>query len=217
MMRIDDRKGNSMIFIGITGGVGAGKSAVLSYLKELDGVRVMLSDEIAHELMEPGSDCYNRLKELFAGEPIWLEDGHFDRPALAGVIFSNDKKRELLNEVVHPAVKEYVLNVVKEALLIEEGYGEICDELWYIYASEEVRRKRLKSSRGYSDEKIDSIFASQLKEAEYRRHCKEVIDNDGDIENTIASINKALRNLWLQHSMSGSMRPERCLTVRYMI
>ena len=177
MMRIDDRKGNSMIFIGITGGVGAGKSAVLGYLKELDGVRVMLSDEIAHELMEPGSDCYNRLKELFAGEPIWLEDGHFDRPALAGVIFSDDKKRDLLNEV---------------ALLIEEGYGEICDELWYIYASEEVRRKRLKSSRGYSDEKIDSIFASQLKEAEYRRHCKEVIDNDGDIENTIASINKAL-------------------------
>ena len=167
MMRIDDRKGNSMIFIGITGGVGAGKSAVLGYLKELDGVRVMLSDEIAHELMEPGSDCYNRLKELFAGEPIWLEDGHFDRPALAGVIFSDDKKRELLNEVVHPAVKEYVLNAVKEA-------------------------KRLKSSRGYSDEKIDSIFASQLKEAEYRRHCKEVIDNDGDIENTIASINKAL-------------------------
>ena len=155
MTRIDDRKGKSMIFIGITGGVGAGKSAVLGYLKELKGVRVMLSDEIAHELMEPGSDCYNRLKELFAEEPIWLEDGHFDRPALAKVIFSDDKKRELLNEVVHPAVKEYVLNAVKEAkkdglfmlvleaaLLIEEGYGEICDELWYIYASEEVRRKR---------------------------------------------------------------------------
>ena len=116
MMRIDDRKGNSMIFIGITGGVGAGKSAVLSYLKELDGVRVMLSDEIAHELMEPGSDCYNRLKELFAEEPIWLEDGHFDRTALAGVIFFRMiKKRELLNEVVHPAVKEYVINAVKEA------------------------------------------------------------------------------------------------------
>lgn len=88
---------------------------MLGYLKELEGVRVMLSDEIAHELMEPGSDCYNRLKELFAGEPIWLEDGHFDRPALAGVIFSDDKKRELLNEVVHPAVKQYVLNAVKEA------------------------------------------------------------------------------------------------------
>ena len=96
MTRIDDRKGKSMIFIGITGGVGAGKSAVLSYLKELEGVRVMLSDEIAHELMEPGSDCYNRLKKLFAEEPIWLEDGHFDRPALAKVIFSDDEKKGAL-------------------------------------------------------------------------------------------------------------------------
>lgn len=64
-----------------------------------------------------------------------------------------------------------------------------CGIFMQVKKSEE---KRLKSSRGYSDEKIDSIFASQLKEAEYRRHCKEVIDNDGDIENTIASINKAL-------------------------
>ena len=208
MMRIDDRKGNSMIFIGITGGVGAGKSAVLSYLKELDGVRVMLSDEIAHELMEPGSDCYNRLKELFAGEPIWLEDGHFDRVALAGVIFSDDKKRELLNEVVHPAVKEYVLHVLEQekeegrlrylvleaALLIEEHYDEICDELWYIYTSEENRRARLKQSRGYSDEKISDMFESQLCENEYRRHCKVVIDNNGTTEETIAQVRTIIEN-----------------------
>ena len=208
MMRIDDRKGNSMIFIGITGGVGAGKSAVLSYLRELDGVRVMLSDEIAHELMEPGSDCYNRLKELFAEEPIWLEDGHFDRTALAGVIFSDDKKRELLNEVVHPAVKEYVLHVLEQekeegrlrylvleaALLIEEHYDEICDELWYIYTSEENRRARLKQSRGYSDEKISEMFESQLCENEYRRHCKVVIDNNGTTEETIAQVRTIIGN-----------------------
>ena len=166
----------------------------------------MLSDEIAHELMEPGKRLLQQIKGIcLRANRYGLRTGILTDRHIAGVIFSNDKKRELLNEVVHPAVKEYVLNAVKEAkkeglfmlvleaaLLIEEGYGEICDELWYIYASEEVRRKRLKSSRGYSDEKIDSIFASQLKEAEYRRHCKEVIDNDGDIENTIASINKAL-------------------------
>ena len=176
MMRIDDRKGNSMIFIGITGGVGAGKSAVLSYLKELDGVRVMLSDEIAHELMEPGSDCYNRLKELFAGEPIWLEDGHFDRPALAGVIFSDDKKRELLNEVVHPAVKEYVLNAVKEAkkeglfmlvleaaLLIEEGYGEICDELWYIMQVKKSEEKDLSHQEAIQMRRLTVSLQASLK------------------------------------------------------
>ncbi len=194
-----------MIFIGITGGVGAGKSAVLDYLASQQGIKVMLADEIAHELMEPGTKCYERLKNLFGDEPIWQEDGHFDRPALAKVIFSDDDKRTALNNIVHPAVKEYVIEaknaaqkdglfmlVLEAALLIEEKYDEICDELWYIYTSEENRRKRLKASRGYSDEKIDNIFASQLTEEEYREHCKKVIDNNGDIDNTIASINKAL-------------------------
>ncbi len=194
-----------MIFIGITGGVGAGKSAVLDYLAGQQGIKVMLADEIAHELMEPGTKCYKRLKNLFGDEPIWQEDGHFDRPALAKVIFSDDDKRTALNNIVHPAVKEYVIEaknaaqkdglfmlVLEAALLIEEKYDEICDELWYIYTSEENRRKRLKASRGYSDEKIDNIFASQLTEEEYRKHCKKVIDNNGDIDNTIASINKAL-------------------------
>ena len=194
-----------MIFIGITGGVGAGKSAVLDYLASRQGIKVMLADEIAHELMEPGTKCYERLKNLFENEPIWQADGHFDRPALAKVIFLDDDKRAELNDIVHPAVKEYVIEaknaaqkdglfmlVLEAALLIEEKYDEICDELWYIYTSEENRRKRLKASRGYSDEKIDNIFASQLTEEEYRKHCKKVIDNNGDIDNTIASINKAL-------------------------
>ena len=105
-----------------------------------------------------------------------LEDGHFDRPALAGVIFSDDKKRELLNEVVHPAVKEYVLNAVKEAkkdglfmlvleaaLLIEEGYGEICDELWYIYASEEVRRKSLSHQEAIQMRRLTVSLQASLK------------------------------------------------------
>ena len=194
-----------MKFIGITGGVGAGKTEILKYLAGREDTKVMLADDIARELSEPGQSCNEKLQELFAGTDVFDEKGKMNRPKAAAIIFKDEARRNGMNEILHPAVKEYVLNAVKEAkkeglfmlvleaaLLIEEGYGEICDELWYIYASEEVRRKRLKSSRGYSDEKIDSIFASQLKEAEYRRHCKEVIDNDGDIENTIASINKAL-------------------------
>ena len=194
-----------MKFIGITGGVGAGKTEILKYLAGREDTKVMLADDIARELSEPGQSCNEKLQELFAGTDVFDEKGKMNRPKVAAIIFKDEARRNGMNEILHPAVKEYVLNAVKEAkkdglfmlvleaaLLIEEGYGEICDELWYIYASEEVRRKRLKSSRGYSDEKIDSIFASQLKEAEYRRHCKEVIDNDGDIENTIASINKAL-------------------------
>ena len=68
-----------MKFIGITGGVGAGKSAVLDYLATKSGVRVMLADEIAHELMEPGTDCYEQIRQAFPEHDIYKEDGHFDR------------------------------------------------------------------------------------------------------------------------------------------
>ena len=187
-----------MRFIGITGGVGAGKSAILAHLASKPGIRVMLADEIAHDLMQPGTECFQKLKEKFAGEDIYQPDGSFDRAQLAAVIFSDDRKREELNAIVHPAVREYVLQqkeaeeragklfllVLEAALLIEEHYDEICDELWYIYTSEENRRERLRENRGYSDEKIDGIFASQLTEEEYRRYCVKVIDNNGSVEDT---------------------------------
>ena len=197
-----------MKFIGITGGVGAGKSAVLDYLATKPGVRVMLADEIAHELMEPGTDCYEQIRQAFPEHDIYKEDGHFDRIKLAKVIFSDENKRAGMNGIVHPAVKAYViaeakrdrqegtlaLLVLEAELLIEEHYDEICDELWYIYTSEENRRARLKQSRGYSDEKISEMFESQLCENEYRRHCKVVIDNNGTTEETIAQVRTIIEN-----------------------
>ena len=198
---------SKMKFIGITGGVGAGKTQILDYLAQKPGVRVMLADEIAHDLMEPGMGCYKKIREHFGALDIFLPDGHFDRKKLAEVIFSNEKKRREMNGIVHPAVREYVLEqvqrerekgqltllVLEAALLIEEHYDEICDELWYIYTKEEVRRNRLKASRGYADEKVDGIFASQLTEEVYRSHCREVIDNNGSLERTFAQIDEMLR------------------------
>jgi dephospho-CoA kinase len=196
-----------MKFIGITGGIGAGKSEILSYLAKKPATRVMLADEIAHDLMEPGTDCYNALRACFGSEDIYRADGSFDRPKLAAVIFGSEEKRRRLNAIVHPAVREYVtqqaakerragriaLLVLEAALLIEEHYDEICDELWYIDTDEEIRRARLKASRGYSDEKIDRIFASQLGDAVYRAHCLRVIDNNGAPEDAFAQIEEALR------------------------
>ena len=82
---------------------------------------------------------------------------------------------------------------LEAALLIEEHYDEICDELWYIYTTEENRRARLKASRGYSDAHVDRIFASQLSEEEYGRHCRVVIDNNGTLEETLTQTEEALR------------------------
>lgn len=198
-----------MRFIGITGGVGAGKSAILSYLAQKEKTKVLLADEIAHELMQPQTECYARILEQFPKEQI-LTDGlgsTFDRGKLAQVIFSDDKKRSAINAIVHPAVKEYVrqqyqlelekgeleLLVLEAALLIEEDYDEICDELWYIYTSEDIRRKRLVESRGYSQEKIDHIFKSQLSEDEFRQSTQVTIDNNGKLEETYRQIEDALR------------------------
>lgn len=198
-----------MKFIGITGGVGAGKSAVLAYLKEREGVRVMLADEIAHDLMNPGTSCYEEIKKQFAGEDVFCEDGRLDRGKLAAVIFSDGEKRVRLNGIVHPAVREYVVDAVRKerqkgslkvlfleaALLIEEHYDEICDEIWYIYTREEIRERRLMASRGYSREKIHQIFASQLGEEDYRRHCRVVIDNNGTAEETFSQLERELKNM----------------------
>lgn len=198
-----------MKFIGITGGVGAGKSEILHYLETKDGVKVMLADEIAHELMLPGTDCYQKLKDRFRNEDIWSEDSSFDRKKLAAVIFSDEGKRETLNGIVHPAVKRYIrtvaeaerekgelkILVLEAALLIEEHYDEICNELWYIYTREDIRKERLMRSRGYSMQKVQQIFDSQLEESVYRKYCKVVIDNNGTVEEARQQIDLAITNM----------------------
>lgn len=199
--------------------MGAGKSAILSFLAEKPKTKVMLADEIAHKLMEPGTDCYQKIIKKFNGWDIFADsdmqiseeamtkERAFDRKKLAQLIFSDEKRRQEMNDIVHPAVKEYVkkqyrteqkkgeteLLVLEAALLIEEEYGEICDELWYIYTSEENRRKRLKESRGYSEEKIKQIFQSQLSEEEFKASTQVTIDNNGNLEETMKQIEKALR------------------------
>ena len=195
-----------MRVIGITGGVGAGKSAILDYIEANYNARVLKADQIAHDLMEPFTDCYQALRELLPKE-VFSSDGRLDRQALAALLFSRDNLREKINSIVHPAVKVYIIDtiskeqeigtldylVIEAALLIEEHYEEICDELWYIYASKEIRRQRLMESRGYSEEKIAQIFESQLDEDEYRRHCSVVIDNNKTIEDAFHEIAQALK------------------------
>ena len=179
-----------MKVIGITGGIGSGKSEILSYLKERTSCRIIIADRVAHELEKLGGVCYGRIVALL-GESILAADGEIDRVELAACIFADKKLLAQINEIVHPAVKEHIITeIAKErktgkydyifieaALLIEDGYEEIVDEMWYIHADEKVRRDRLKEFRRYSDEKIDSIMREQLSEEEFCRHCPTVIDN----------------------------------------
>ena len=128
---------------------------------------------------------------------------------MASVIFSNQDMLTTMNSIVHPAVKAEVIRkiakaradkkisafFVESALLIDDHYDEICDELWYIFTSEENRRARLKATRGYSDEKVDAIFASQLSEDEFRANTDVVIDNNKDKPDVVKQIDQEMIRL----------------------
>ncbi len=194
-----------MKVIGITGGVGAGKTAILSYIAKKYNCRIILADEVAHMVKEPGQVCYQRLITLLS-EEILKPDGTIDKAKMAAKIFASEELLNEVNAIIHPAVQDYIVEVIKKekeekilkflfieaALLIEAGYLDIVDELWYIYADEDVRRARLKASRQYSDEKIDSIMEQQLSEEEFRRNCNVVIDNSGTLEAAYEQIDRKL-------------------------
>ncbi|MBR1854778.1 MAG: dephospho-CoA kinase [Lachnospiraceae bacterium] len=194
-----------MRFIGITGGIGAGKSELLTYIRKHYYCEIYLADEVAHLVKRKGSDCYERLVELL-GEEILGPDGEIDKAVMAQVIFGRNDILQKVNAIIHPAVQEYLLEklrgarenpevelfFVEAALLIEAGYKGLVDELWYIYAREDVRRKRLAANRGYSEEKISNIMDSQLSEDDFRKNCDFVIDNSGELADSFRQIDRKL-------------------------
>lgn len=194
-----------MRFIGITGGVGAGKSELLAYIRQHYLCEIWLADEVAHLVKERGTRCYEELVELL-GQDIVGEDGEIDKGKMAEYIFAEEEVLKKVNAIVHPAVQEFILErmeaarenekvelfFVEAALLIEAGYKGFVDELWYVYADESVRRRRLASARGYSEEKITQIMDCQLAEDVFRMHCDFVIDNSGELTDSFRQIDKKL-------------------------
>ncbi len=193
-----------MKVIGITGGVGCGKSEVLVWLQSEYGAIVTQLDEVAKNLQKSGQECFDQIVALF-GTEILQEDGELNRAGLAEAVFRDPEKLSGLNAIVHPKVKEWVQNdiakkregqiglyVIEAALLPTAGYEEICDETWYIYADETVRRNRLKAARGYTEEKISQMIAAQPTEQVFRQYCKYVIDNSESFENTKKQIGELL-------------------------
>lgn len=195
-----------MKIIGITGGIGAGKSTILSILKAEYHAYVLEADQVAHDIMEPGQRAYTRIVSTFT-DAILDEDGRIHRGRLAEVVFQNPDRLKALNEIVHPEVKHFVLEaiqncrkagdipifVIEAALLIEDGYQEICDELWYVYVPEEIRVRRLMEARNYSREKCEAVMGSQSSDAFYRSHCTHVIENYHSLENTKKQLEELLK------------------------
>jgi len=199
-----------MIILGITGGVGSGKSKILYELEEQYNAYIVEADKLAHELMLPGQIIYNNIVATF-GETILSQEspGYIDRQKLGNIVFNDKEKLEILNSISHPLVKQRILEIIEEqktlgtelfvieaALLIEDGYKAICDKIWYIWVSKEERIKRLMENRGYTREKCISILNSQQDDEFYISNSNIVLDNNGVYEHTSNRIKDLLNKLY---------------------
>lgn len=190
---------------GITGGAGTGKSEVIKMLQQNFRGCVIMSDEVARELMQKGNISYQLIVEYF-GRDILMDDGEIDRKKLADHVFNNKEALEKLNSMTHPYVKEEIRKLIAEAeasgecrfvalesaILLECGYEDICDEFWYVYTKPEIRRQRMKETRNYSDEKVDSVMRNQQPDEVFFEQCSFVIKNNTTLSDVYAQLKEKL-------------------------
>ena len=190
---------------GITGGAGTGKSEVIKMLQENFGGCVIMSDEVARELMQKGNISYQLIVDYF-GRDILMDDGEIDRKKLADHVFNNKEALEKLNSMTHPYVKDEIRKLIAEAeasgecrfvalesaILLECGYEDICDEFWYVYTKPEIRRQRMKETRNYSDEKVDSVMRNQQPDEVFFEQCSFVIENNTTLSDVYDQLKEKL-------------------------
>lgn len=190
-----------MKVISITGGVGSGKSQVLELLENEFGALVLVADKIAHQMMEPGKEGYGQVVKAL-GTDFLKEDGTVSRPALAELIFKDQKALETMNSIIHPLVWKTIENqigqagnplIAVEAALFDEKHNRMFDEIWYIYTTPENRIKRLMESRGYTREKSLDIMRNQPGDQDFKDHSDYMIDNNGSLSDTRRQIIEILK------------------------
>ena len=192
-----------MLRIGLTGGIGAGKSTVSATFSECGGI-VVDGDVIAREVVEPGTTGLTKLVESF-GSQILRPDGALDRPALAAIAFSDENKRQTLNGIVHPLVahrrSELIAAAAEDAvivedipLLVESGMAPLFPLVVVVHADPEIRVQRLTDHRGFSEADARARIAAQATEEQRRRVADVWLDNSA----TAGHLVEQARELWYQ-------------------
>jgi dephospho-CoA kinase len=193
-----------MLNIGLTGGIGCGKSTVTKILAEL-GATVMDADKIAHSTYAPGAPAYDGVVAAF-GKEVLAPDGSVDRSKLGPIVFKEPAKLTALTAAVWPATKQRIGEMIAEArakgerkpivveaaILIEANWQSVFDEIWLITATKESVVERVERERGLKPAQTEARIKAQLSDDERRKHATLVIENNG----TIARLQQQLATIW---------------------
>ncbi len=200
----EQEKMPSRIVLGVTGGVGAGKSTVLEILEQAHGALLIRADDIGHEVIEPGAVCYEQVVNRF-GRGILRADGTIDRQRLYGAAYVAKDGFDCLNAIIHPAVRREVVRRIEEsnaallaveaALFYEARFEELVDEVWYVDVPVEERIRRLAESRGYDRSRSESMMARQLPRHVFLERADVVIDNGQSLAYTKEQIAREIARL----------------------
>ena len=190
-----------MMVLGLTGGVGAGKSRILELFSHDYGARVIQADLVARKLEDPGQPGLTGLVSLF-GTGILQKDGTLDRKGFADRIFGNPEALKRVNALIHPLtwneIKRQIREssaelIVVEAALFDERSREVCQYLLYVDTQDEIRIQRLMENRGYSREKCLDIMKNQADRNDFLKLADFVIDNSGSLEESRLQIRRILK------------------------
>jgi dephospho-CoA kinase len=193
-----------VLLVGLTGGIGSGKSTVSGMLAER-GAEVIDADHIAREVVMPCTPAWCKIRDHF-GPGVIFPDGQIDRQALADIVFGDPTKLALLNEITHPAIFERIADrleaahdrdvivVLDAALLIETDLAQRVDVLLVTHSPKEVRVQRL-AAKGMAAEQANSRIAAQLSSKERLARADLVIDNSGSLEDLARQVDDAWKEL----------------------
>jgi len=192
-----------MKVIGLTGGIGSGKSTVSGFLAEL-GAAILDADEVGHEALKPDTEIWRQVVATF-GRQIVAPDGNIDRKKLGNIVFSDPKFLSRLNRIMHPPMYDMVkarleeyrrqgtgVVVLEAPLLLEAGWAPLVDKVWVTTAAETTVLKRLKERSGMSQAESLARLRSQPSPAERVKHADVVIDTDCGLD----ELKTKVKELW---------------------
>jgi dephospho-CoA kinase len=192
----------SMKVIGLTGGIGSGKSEIAGFLKEL-GAGVIDADKVGHEIFNRGTPCWQKMVETF-GKDICDAEGNIDRKILARIVFKNRESILKLNQITHPMILDeirirlkkledqgYDVAVVEAALLIEAGWAPYMDQIWLSLSPKDLTLKRLKN-RGLNEDEAKARIAAQIPGETKIDQATVVINNNG----SLSDLKERVVELW---------------------